>query len=351
MKKIISIVLAAVLIVVLIGVGAIYLYPKIVQNENPAQSGETVMPVQQGLGDLPSGTDVGPDLGSPAVGDMALPVGPESSPEAPIGESSDAGEMVPASDADATRALTPSKAAGTATAKRDIAPAATPTQREQRTTTTTGTRPGVTATSPTGVQPAGTQPTEILPIAGPEVITAEVPTPTPVAGSVPEATPTVGQAPAPGTYSVRTLEPVLEAKLRDIQKAMNRLGVELQKQKIGQQMVQQYRVAVGYFRSKAEAESWAQYYFKPQKVAYYVYPAQGMYSLQVGVYSQAQNAEAAMRDLDRKFPGWRLPVRREVANTSTAAYQLSIRQISKALADQIWRELNRLDVPAEISGL
>jgi hypothetical protein len=132
---------------------------------------------------------------------------------------------------------------------------------------------------------------------------------------------------------------------------MNGLGVKLKEQKTGQQHTQAYRVAVGYFRTKAEAESWAQYNFKPRGVAYYVYPAQNMYSIQVGVYSHPQNVEMAMRQLYQKFPGWRLPIRREVTTITKATYNLSISRISRSLADKIWRELSRLGVQAEISGV
>jgi hypothetical protein len=125
----------------------------------------------------------------------------------------------------------------------------------------------------------------------------------------------------------------------------------LQEQKAEQQQLQAYRIAVGYFQTKAEAESWAQYNFRPRGISYYVYPAQGMFSIQLGVYAQQQNVDAAMQEFYRKYQGGRLPIRTEMATIAKQAYHLSLDQITKSLAEKVWEKLTRLGIQAEISGI
>jgi hypothetical protein len=195
----------------------------------------------------------------------------------------------------------------------------------------------------------GTQKTQPSETTVAESATEETPTSsstTSVVTSETASTPTPG--PAPGDYSVRTLEPVFKSQLTVVRKAMNALGVQLQEQKTGQQRLQAYRVAVGYFRTKAEADSWAQYNFRPRGIDYYVYPVQGMYSIQVGVYAKEQNVEPAMRELYRKYQGGRLPVRREITAITKPAYHLSLSHVTESLAKKVWNELIRLGIQAEI---
>jgi hypothetical protein len=183
----------------------------------------------------------------------------------------------------------------------------------------------------------------------PVISTLESPTPTPIP-TTPVVTPT--PAPPSGNYSVYTLVPVLETQLPAVRKAMKSLGVQLQEQKTGQpQRIQATKVVVGFFRTKQEATSWARTNFRPKGVKYYVYPAQGMYSIQVGVYTQPPNAERAMRELYRKFPGWRLPVRTEMTTLTKALYQLSIRGIPESLARKVQDTLVRLGIQAELAGV
>jgi hypothetical protein len=340
MNKILGIVIGGVVVVALV-VGGILYGPKLLKKPDTSQTVVTLLP---GQGDLPVSPNTGPDLGPLPGGDAESPLAPESAPDVLIGEGEPGADVPVPADA-SNRALTPQETTGTG---QNVAP----TPRETRPTTGTGvTRPG-TGTAPTGTTPTGEQPTEILPVTGPAILGAETPTPSPTGTTPSAATPTPGTTtpPEPGNYTVRTLDLVPEAKMAAVRKAMSALKVTLREQKTKVQG-QAYKVAVGYFRTKAEAESWAQYYFKPRGVDYYVYAVQGMYSLQVGAYSDVQRADAAMRELYNKFPGWRLPVRRELASVSTTAYNLSLAQISKSLADRVWRELIRLGIQAEISGV
>jgi len=225
---------------------------------------------------------------------------------------------------------------------RDIA-APTPTPREQRPTSG---QPGGRLTPRPVTQPVGT------PAIEPEIETTATPKPiTPAVTPTPSSTPASAPAPAPGNYSVRTIEPVFAPQLATVRAAMNSLGVHLQEQKAEQQQLQAYRIAVGYFRTKEEAESWAQYNFRPRGISYYVYPVQGMFSIQIGVYAQQQNVDAAMREFYRKYQGGRLPIRTEMATIAKQAYHLSLNRITKSLADKVWDKLTSLGIQAEISGI
>jgi hypothetical protein len=331
----------------IVGVGGYLVYHQFIAKEaDTSQQAETEIPIQQGLGEIPEAPGGEAEFGglpdAEPGSDRALEPGeaeplPEGEVASEEGVLPGEGELQPGDLAgDVTGPVVPGEVVETEPVL--------PGEREPRPASeTTGARPGTTG---------ATEPSEFVADVAEEQPTLSPPettiTPVPEATSPPQ-TPT--PAPAPGTYSVRTLVPVFESQLGDVRKAMNRLGVKLKEQKTGQRHIQAYRLAVGYFRTKAEAESWAQYNFKPKGVAYYVYAAQNMYSIQVGVYSQPQNVEVAMRQLYQKFPGWRLPIRREVATITKATYSLSVTRISHALADKIWRELNRLGVQAEISGV
>jgi hypothetical protein len=224
------------------------------------------------------------------------------------------------------------------TAARGIAPQVSVTPERP-------TRPAARVTSRPATQP--TQPPESPVIeTGPEITPSPIPTTS-------EATPTPAPAPVPpqGNYSVRTIEPVFESRLAAVRKAMEILGVQLTEQKTGQRQLSASRIAVGYFRTKAEAESWAQSNFRPRGIAYYIYPAQGMFSIQVGIYAQQQNVELAMRELDRKFQGWRLPVRTETVTIPKSAYELSISRITESLARKVQDSLFRMGIQTEITGM
>ncbi len=221
----------------------------------------------------------------------------------------------------------------------------------------------VSATEPA---PRPTRPVESVPDAGPEVseITVEkgktTPTPKPKPTEPPAPTPvpttpvvTPTPTPASGNYSVRTLVPVLESRLQAVRSAMQRIGVStLQEQKTGQQQrIQAYRVAIGYFRTKSDATSWARTYFRPKGIEYFVYPVQGMYSIQVGVYTQQQNVDRKMRELYRKFPGWRLPNRVETTSLTRSTYHLSIGKITEMLARKVQDTLVGMGIQAELAGI
>ena len=198
------------------------------------------------------------------------------------------------------------------------------------------------------------------------------PTPVPEATSVPESAAKVEPIPAPtatpipttpvetpapvptvkaGNYRVYTTAPVPASKLPQIEGAMKPLRVILQKQQIATQQRQAYRVALGYYRTKQEAKAWARQYLSPKKIDYYVYPVQGMYSIQLGVYTERSNIDGVYRSLYQQFPGWRLPLRTEVMMLDTKAYQLSVRGITQSLAKQVQDTLFRLQVPAELAGI
>lgn len=317
----------------------------------PAEEGTTasteqlVVPVE----DSPESTDV-------STGEITIPIDlstDQTSPEIPVLE--------------------------TETTTRSVAiPSETGSQRETRPTTTSGSeRPQVpetasevtigtipttevVETSPLGLveatpTPISTQdPTK--PDATPTPVSEVTPTPTasvatPTPGPVPTTpvvTPTPG--PAAGRFSVVTLTPVLETQLQNVRKAMRQLGVQLQEQRIGQQRLQAYRVALGYFRLKSDAASWAQTHLRPKGLEYFVYPAQGMYSIQLGVFTQQQSVDQKMQELYQKFPGWRLPLRTEMVNIPTFHYRLSIQGITESLARKIQDTLFRMKIQAELTG-
>lgn len=296
----------------------------------------TEVPIErEGIGTSPEATGIEPELG-------ALPGDLDRTLEAPAGEAELLGEPsleTGPSPGDIEGIETGDLAAPQAGGDLS-APVTTTTQplRETRPADNTATRPAaetaelpeIAETSPTPTpQPAPTSPPST---------TEPAPTATPK------------PAPAPGSYSVRTLQAVPEAKLAEIRRAMSTLNVTLQEQRTGQYHIQAHKLALGYFRTKAEAESWARSNLAPKGVDYFVYQTQNMYSIQIGVYADPQNVDKAQRSLYEKFPGWRLPLRREVVNLSRNAYILSISKIHPDLADQIWRKLNQLGIQAEIIG-
>lgn len=235
-------------------------------------------------------------------------------------------------------------------------PSPTSAQRETRPTGTEGTtRPQAAEGTPEVTVEVETVPTTpIVETTPPQNLAEATPTPAPTATPTavptgPAATPTPG--PAPGNYSVTTIAPVMESQLPAVRQAMRSLGVQLQEQRTGQQQrLQAYRVALGFFRTKQEATSWAQTNLRPKGIEYYVYPAQGMYSIQMGVYTQQQNVERKMRELHQKFPGWRLPLRSEMTNISTSMYQLSIRGITENLARRVQDKLTQMGIQSELTG-
>jgi len=111
-----------------------------------------------------------------------------------------------------------------------------------------------------------------------------------------------------------------------------------------------YRLAVGYFRTKLDAETWAKSNFRPKNIKYVVYPVQGVYSLQVGIFTRQENVEPAIRELYNKYRNGTLPVRTETVMLDKPAYHLSISRITESLARKVQNELFRLDVRTELSG-
>jgi hypothetical protein len=353
-------------IVVIVGAAAGGGYYWYTSRHKDTAPDETVLPVEQGLGDIPEATGIEPELG-------ALPEGPEEQLlEAPAGEPGVLGEPsleteLPRGDAGS---LEPESLAESPNA-RDIEAPETPTTaegpRETRPAETTGERPAATTETPPEVEPQPTvevavvaepTPTPVPPTPVPETApTTTAPTTTAPATTAPSQTtrptqpsrPQIAQ-PAPGAYSVRTLQPISQAKLTEVRKAMDALGVSLEEKKAGQYNIQAHKLALGYFRSKAEAQSWAQTNLRPKGVDFFVYQVQNMYSIQVGVFAEQQNVDKAQRALYEKFPGWRLPIRREPITISKAAYHLSITNIQQNLADSVWRKLTQMGVPAEING-
>ena len=331
-------IIAAVVVVLGILVGAgVYWYTS--QHKEADSQDVTEIPVQgDGLGTIPEATGIEPELGE-------LPGDSGRSLEAPAGESNLFGEQPAETGAGDVGSLEPGNAAGSLTAE------------------ATGeiTEPDTPATVP----PRETRPPEnprVRPVTAPQTEATATPVPEPTSASTPQPVATTAPpatqapastpmpAPAPGTYSVRTIQAVPEARLASVRKAMSSLNVTLQEQKTGQYSVQAHKLALGYFRTKAEAVSWASSNLRPKGVNYFVYQVQNMHSIQVGVYAEKSNVDKAQRSLYEKFPGWRLPLRVEPVTLSKAAYTLSISNIHPDLADNIWRKLNQLGIQAEING-
>ena len=328
-------IIAAVVVVLGILVGAgLYWYTS--QHTDADSQGMTEIPIQgDGVGTIPDATGIEPEIGE-------LPGDSGRSLEAPVGEANLLGEpsVETGPGSGDVGSLESGNAAGSLTAEAtgNISEPDAPATvlRETRPTENTETRP-VTA-----AQPEATAGTEATP----------TPAPQPVATTAPPATqaPASTPAPASGSYSVRTIQAVPEARLASVRKAMSSLNVTLQEQKTGQSSIQAHKLALGYFRTKAEAESWANSNLRPKGVKYFVYQVQNMYSIQLGVYAEKSNVDKAQRSLYGKFPGWRLPLRIEPMRLSRAAYTLSISNIHPDVADNIWRKLNQLGIQAEING-
>jgi len=183
---------------------------------------------------------------------------------------------------------------------------------------------------------------------------APTPTPAPTqppAEVTPVPTPVPTQVVPKGNFAVSTSTPVLASQLPQIRKAMSRLGVQLAEQKGNQYPQQAYRVSIGYFVQKIEADNWAKTYLRPQRFEYSIYPAQGMYSIQVGVYTNRENVDRQISKLYQAFPGWRLPIRTEMTTITQTTYKLSIRGIPETLARQIQSELFRFGIAADLFSI
>lgn len=330
-------------------------------NAQKTPLGETIVQIdEKGLGEIPENTDAAtgevlPDAsGSKTTAEAVKPDAAQpdtntsegaSSPEAVKTEKPLIDEPAILNPEPPIETSPPPGKQGT-TATREVAPPSTepPTVGAQPVTSP---RPeknvniAVTTTAPE---------TEATPIAGPETseTTADASAPTPI-----PTTPVITPIPSPvaGNYSVRTLTPVLESQLSAIRNAMNPLNVRLTEQKAGQQQMPAYRLAVGYFQTQQDAQGWAENNFRPRGVKYYVYPTQGMYSIQVGIFTQQQNVELAMRDLYQKYQGGRLPLRTEMATLTQTAYYLSMNGITEKLARKVQDTLIRMGVQAELTGI
>ncbi len=321
------------------------------RNEAPPSTEEEVSLGADALGDIPDNTESDFNMGPDVEGDEAPLVDAEPGETAPLmGEddaplvdlsepaTDDPQEIIP-TEAGSTRAIDDSGS------RPERQPETTDSSRPEETTSETP----VTTTAVSETSSVPTAPVESPPTVASTTTPPESTTTAPVSTvGVTEETP----PPPAGNYSVRTIVPVLESQLAAARAAAKRLGVQLQEQKTGQpQQLQAYRVSVGYFRSKQDATSWAKTNFRPKKIAYYVYPAQGMYSIQVGVYTHPQNVDKKMRELHQKFPGWRLPIRSERATIQKSSYHLSITKIPEKLARKLQTALVRVGIQAELTGL
>ena len=358
MKRIIISALALIIIVAAAVSG--YLWWTKQKAVTPQETETEIALGENALGEIPETTETGETI-QPLVSGVEGTSPSEGAPaeDTTIQLETDTGETTVPIDL-STGETGPEAPVLTETTSRGVsAPTATDTRRETRpvaTSETSSPQPGeetsevtveaipttpvVETTEPLGLAEATPTPTETP---------TEMPTPTPMP-TAPAATPTPG--PAPGNYSVATIAPVMESQLAAIRQAMRSLGVQLQEQRTGQQQrLQAYRVALGFFRTKQEATTWAQTNFRPKGIDYYVYPAQGMYSIQVGVYRQQQNVERKMRELHQKFPGWRLPLRSELTSIPSSMYHLSVRGIAENLARKVQDRLTRIGVQSELTGI
>lgn len=186
----------------------------------------------------------------------------------------------------------------------------------------------------------------IEPVATPTPKPATDVTPVP---TTPVATPTPSLP--QGNYRVYSTIPVLDAQLPQIRAAMSKLGVRLTEQAGAKQPMQAYKVSLGYFVERQQAQEWGRNYLRPKGIEYKIYDVQGMSSIQLGVFTNQANIDRKINQLYQAFPGWRLPIRTEMTTIMKPTYTLSLRGITEQLASKIQMELGRLGIPAEVTGI
>ena len=186
----------------------------------------------------------------------------------------------------------------------------------------------------------------IEPVATPTPKPATDVTPVP---TTPVATPTPSLP--QGNYRVYSTIPILDAQLPQIRAAMSKLGVRLTEQAGTKQPMQAYKVSLGYFVERQQAQEWGRNYLRPKGIEYKIYDVQGMSSIQLGVFTNQANIDRKINQLYQAFPGWRLPIRTEMTTILKPTYTLSLRGITEQLASKIQMELGRLGIPAEVTGI
>ena len=153
-----------------------------------------------------------------------------------------------------------------------------------------------------------------------------------------------------GNYSVYTTIPVLVEQIPQIRAAMKRIGVSLIEQGSSKQPMQAYKVSLGYFVQQQQAVEWGQNYLRPKGIEYKVFNAQGMSSLQLGVFSNQTSADKKIEQLRQAFPDWRLPVRTDLTTIMKPTYRLGASGTTEKVAHSIQIELGRLGIPADLTG-
>ncbi|GAK48823.1 hypothetical protein U14_00031 [Candidatus Moduliflexus flocculans] len=335
-----KIVIGLIALLVLVGgiVGGVIYWNKLNAPETPV-AGTAIGNDALDIAETSPATDVAPD----AAGDTAAPEAPSTAEtpvsrvengnvevEVPIGEES--GEPV----ADIQPEV--------ATTNRSVAerPVERPTTATREPRTVVG---EIVDTTPVNTPAEGSSTAQ-----GITIEPAPTPTPTP-AVVTPVPTPVPTQVVPKGNFAVSSTTPVLGSQLPEIRKAMSRLGVQLVEQRGNQYPQQAYRVSIGYFVQKIEADNWGRTYLRPQRFEYNVYPVQGMYSIQIGVYTNRENVDRQISKLYQAFPGWRLPIRTEMTTIMQPTYKLSIRGIPETLARRIQSELFRFQIATELFSI
>ena len=217
----------------------------------------------------------------------------------------------------------------------------------QRTTRAVDEPVAAATDAPATATPAGDGTSKIESIVIEPVAT---PTPKPATDVTPVPTTPTPSLPQ-GNYRVYSTIPVLDAQLPQIRAAMSKLGVRLTEQAGAKQPMQAYKVSLGYFVERQQAQEWGRNYLRPKGIEYKIYDVQGMSSIQLGVFTNQANIDRKINQLYQAFPGWRLPIRTEMTTIMKPTYTLSLRGITEQLASKIQMELGRLGIPAEVTGI
>ena len=164
--------------------------------------------------------------------------------------------------------------------------------------------------------------------------------------------PTIESLPSPpsrSTYRLVTLEPVPESQLPLVRSTLQQFGVSAFEQKSSSsQQLERHRVAFGLFHSEEEAQAWAETYLKEKNIEYNVYSTKNMYSIQIGQYTDPDQAARVMEDLYQQFSGWNIPVRIELVYDKEDSYTVSVKDLSEAQGRDIQTQLAALEIQTEL---
>ena len=290
--------------------------------------------------------DTAPAAETPAEPEMDVTDGAETTAAAPEQDTEVEVDVMP----DDVQPADDAQPAEDAVADAPKRPERQPAQAQR--TTRAVDEPAAAATeAPVTATPAGDGTSKIESIVIEPVAT---PTPKPAADVTPVPTTPVA-TPTPslpkGNYRVYSTIPILDAQLPQIRAEMSKLGARLTEQAGAKQPMQAYKVSLGYFVERQQAQEWGRNYLRPKGIEYKIYDVQGMSSIQLGVFTNQANVDRKINQLYQAFPGWRLPIRTEMTTIMKPTYTLSLRGITEQLASKIQMELGRLGIPAEVTGI